>query len=42
MDFSDGARKHFTLDHHDRTWGWLDRYYVHKDVFTDIVSRQQV
>ena len=41
-DLSDGARQLFTLDHHDRTWRWLDKYYFHKDVFTDAVSGQQV
>jgi hypothetical protein len=37
-DLSYGARQIFTLDHHDRTWRWLGRYYFHIDVFIDASS----
>jgi hypothetical protein len=39
-DLSDRARQLFTLDHHDRTWRWVDRYFFYRDVFIDTVSRQ--
>jgi hypothetical protein len=41
-DLSDRGRQLFTLDHHDRVWRCLDRYFFYRGVFTDTVSRQQV
>ena len=37
-----GARHFLPLDHHDRAWRWLGRYYFHRDVLTDASSGQQV
>ena len=41
-DLSDRVRQLFTLDHHDRTWRWVDRYFFYRDAFTDTFSGQQV
>jgi hypothetical protein len=34
--------RHFLpLDHHDRAWRRLDRYFFHRGVYADTVSGQQ-
>jgi hypothetical protein len=38
-DLSDRESHIFTLDHHDQTWRWVDRYLFYIDVFTDTESR---
>ena len=37
-----GARPFLPLDHYDRAWRCLDRYFFYRDVYTDTVSGQQV
>jgi hypothetical protein len=37
-----GARPFLPLDHPNRAWRCLDRYFFYRDTFIDIVSRQQV
>lgn len=37
-----GARPFLPLDHHDRAWRCLDRYFFYRYAFADTVSRQQV
>ena len=37
-----GAKPFLPLDHHDRAWRCLDRYFFYKDSFIDTVSGQQV
>jgi hypothetical protein len=32
----------FLLDHHDRAWRCLDRYFFYRGVYADTVSGQQV
>ena len=39
---SDRARQLVTLDHHDQTWRWVDRYFFYRDSFTDTISGQEV
>jgi hypothetical protein len=37
-----GARPFLSLDHHDRSWRCLDRYFFYRGEYVDIVSGQQV
>jgi hypothetical protein len=36
------VRLFLPLDHHDRAWSCLDRYFFYRGVYADTVSRQQV
>jgi hypothetical protein len=40
-DFSDRARQLFTIDHHDQTWRWVDKYFFYRYVFIDTISRKK-
>jgi hypothetical protein len=37
-----GARPFLPLDHYDRAWRCLDRYFFYRDAYADIVSGQKV
>ena len=37
-----GTRPFLPLDHHDRAWRRLDRYFFYIGVYADTVSGQQV